>query len=102
MYSGAFVCWSSVRIARTDPAWRERILAWYSRSSAAPLANVEISARAHGTTSDVLDVKGASLPSGAIATAFAATWFFMSRAPRPHTQPSRSSPDHGLTLHADG
>jgi len=26
--------------ARTDPAWRERILTWYSRSSNAPLASV--------------------------------------------------------------
>ena len=36
-----------------------------------PLTNVEISARANGTTSDVLAVKGASLAAGAIATAFA-------------------------------
>jgi hypothetical protein len=37
----------------------------------APLANVEISARAHGTTSDVLSIPDADLASGAIATAFA-------------------------------
>ena len=28
------------RDARQDPAWRERILTWYSRPSNAPLANV--------------------------------------------------------------
>ena len=36
-----------------------------------PLANVEISARAHGTTTDVLSIPNAELASGAIATAFA-------------------------------
>jgi hypothetical protein len=36
-----------------------------------PLTNVEISARAHGTTADVLAVKGANLAAGSIATAFA-------------------------------
>lgn len=37
----------------------------------APLAGIEISARAHGTDADVLALKHASLPAGAIATAFA-------------------------------
>jgi hypothetical protein len=37
----------------------------------APLVNVEISARAHGTSTDVLSITPASLPAGAIATAFA-------------------------------
>ena len=36
-----------------------------------PLTNVEISARAHGTTTDVLAVKPANLAAGTIATAFA-------------------------------
>ena len=39
-------------------------------------------------------------PSSASATTAAisaATWLFMSSAPRPHTQSSRSSPDHGST-----
>jgi hypothetical protein len=36
-----------------------------------PLMNAEISARAHGTTSDVLSIKGANLAAGTIATAFA-------------------------------
>ena len=43
-----------------------------------------------------------SRASDAIATAFAATWPFMSSAPRPQTQPSRSSPDHGSTDHSAG
>ncbi len=37
----------------------------------APLAHREISARASGTTTDVISVKPADLPAGAIATAFA-------------------------------
>jgi hypothetical protein len=37
----------------------------------APLDGVEISARASGTTADVLAIKPASLPAGTIATAFA-------------------------------
>lgn len=37
----------------------------------APLTAVELSARATGTTADVLSIKPASLPAGAIATAFA-------------------------------
>jgi hypothetical protein len=36
-----------------------------------PLANVEISARLHGTTGDVLSIPNTELASGAIATAFA-------------------------------
>jgi hypothetical protein len=36
-----------------------------------PLANVEVSARVHGTTSDVLSIPNTELASGAIATAFA-------------------------------
>jgi hypothetical protein len=36
-----------------------------------PLASVEISARVHGTTSDVLSMPNTELASGAIATAFA-------------------------------
>jgi hypothetical protein len=36
-----------------------------------PLAGIELSARATGTTTDVLAIKPASLPDGAIATAFA-------------------------------
>ena len=43
-----------------------------------------------------------SRASDAIATALAATWSFMSSAPRPQTQPSRSSPDHGSTDHSAG
>ncbi len=43
-----------------------------------------------------------SRASDAIATAFAATWLFMSSAPRPQTQPSFSSPDHGSTDHSSG
>jgi Domain of unknown function (DUF4397) len=37
----------------------------------APLSGVEISARAHGALEDVLAIANASLPDGAIATAFA-------------------------------
>ncbi|MFO0580466.1 MAG: DUF4397 domain-containing protein [Polyangia bacterium] len=37
----------------------------------APLTGVEISARASGTDKDVLAIKSASLPAGAVATAFA-------------------------------
>jgi hypothetical protein len=37
----------------------------------APIDGVELSARAHGTLSDVLSIKPASLPAGAIASAFA-------------------------------
>ncbi len=37
-----------------------------------------------------------------MATALAATWPFMSRAPRPQISPSRSSPDHGSTCHSAG
>lgn len=37
----------------------------------APLSAVELSARAHGSASDALVIASASLPSGAIATAFA-------------------------------
>jgi hypothetical protein len=37
----------------------------------APLNSALISARAHGTTTDVLSISQASLPAGAIATAFA-------------------------------
>src|SRR5204863_7730163 len=37
----------------------------------APFAGAELSARATGTGSDVLAIKPASLPGGAIATAFA-------------------------------
>jgi hypothetical protein len=36
-----------------------------------PIANSEISARADGTTTDILSIKPATLPAGAIATAFA-------------------------------
>ena len=36
-----------------------------------PLSGVEISARVHGTLNDSISIKPASLPSGAIATAFA-------------------------------
>jgi hypothetical protein len=36
-----------------------------------PITSAEISARAHGTSTDVLSIVGASLPAGAIATAFA-------------------------------
>lgn len=36
-----------------------------------PLAGVELSARAHGSTSDAIAIKPATLPAGAIATAFA-------------------------------
>jgi hypothetical protein len=36
-----------------------------------PLAGVELSARAHGTTTDVLSIASAALPAGAVATAFA-------------------------------
>ncbi|MET0592663.1 MAG: DUF4397 domain-containing protein [Polyangiaceae bacterium] len=36
-----------------------------------PLTNAEISARANGTTTDVLAIKGANLAAGTIATAFA-------------------------------
>jgi Domain of unknown function (DUF4397) len=36
-----------------------------------PLVNVELSARAHGATTDALSINPALLPSGAIATAFA-------------------------------
>ncbi len=36
-----------------------------------PLAGVEISARAHGATTDALSIRPAVLPAGAIATAFA-------------------------------
>ena len=44
-------------------------------------------------------------PSSASAVAAAisaATWLFMSSAPRPQTQPSLSSPDHGSTLQSAG
>ena len=41
-----------------------------------------------------------SRASDAIATALAATWPFMSSAPRPHTWPSLSSPDQGSTDHS--
>ncbi len=37
----------------------------------APVAGIELSARATGTTADVIAIKPASLPAGAIATAFA-------------------------------
>jgi hypothetical protein len=37
----------------------------------APLSGVELSARAHGTTADALIIPSATLPAGAIATAFA-------------------------------
>ncbi len=43
-----------------------------------------------------------SRASDAIATAFAATWLFMSSAPRPQTSPSRSSPDQGSSCHSAG
>ena len=43
-----------------------------------------------------------SRASDAMATALAATWPFMSSAPRPQTSPSRSSPDHGSTCHSAG
>ena len=39
-----------------------------------------------------------SRASDANATALAATWSFMSSAPRPHTSPSTRSPDHGLAI----
>ena len=51
------------------------------------------------------EVAGGSKPSRAsvaIAVAAAATWPFMSSAPRPQTQPSWSSPDHGSTDHSSG
>ena len=40
--------------------------------------------------------------SDAMATALAATWSFMSSAPRPQTWSSRSSPDHGSADHSAG
>ena len=43
-----------------------------------------------------------SRASEAIATALAATWFFMSSAPRPQTWSSARSPDHGSRDHSDG
>ena len=43
-----------------------------------------------------------SRASDAIATALAATWPFMSSAPRPQISPSRSSPDHGSSSHSAG
>ena len=43
-----------------------------------------------------------SRASDAIATALAATWPFMSSAPRPHTWPSLISPDQGSTDHSAG
>ena len=42
-----------------------------STVTTAPLEQVELSARAHGTTSDVISALGTTLPAGAIATAFA-------------------------------
>jgi hypothetical protein len=47
----------------------------------APLAGVELSARAHGATQDVLSIEGAALPAGAIATAFAIGQLSSSDAP---------------------
>ena len=41
-----------------------------------------------------------SRASEAIATALAATWFFMSSAPRPQTWSSTRSPDHGSRCHS--
>ena len=42
------------RDARSDPAWRARILSWYSQSSSAPLRSVGSPANAYG----VLDMHG--------------------------------------------
>nr|HEX4316766.1 DUF4397 domain-containing protein [Kofleriaceae bacterium] len=46
-----------------------------------PLANVEISARVHGQATDALSITPASLPAGAIATAFAIGQVGSSTAP---------------------
>ena len=43
-----------------------------------------------------------SRASDANATALAATWSFMSSAPRPQTSPSTRSPDHGSRSHSAG
>ena len=43
-----------------------------------------------------------SRPSAAAAATSAATWSFMSWAPRPRTSPSTMSPAHGSKLHSEG
>ena len=48
------------------------------------------------------DGSNPSRASDAIATAFAATWPFMSSAPRPQTSSSRTSPENGGTDQSAG
>jgi hypothetical protein len=55
----------------TDVAFGNTATATNGYVETNPLVNAEISARAHGTTLDVLAVKGANLAAGTIATAFA-------------------------------
>src|SRR5690242_10042931 len=72
-----------------------------SQSHFAPSVAPASSSQVTITISSPLSGRQPERPSSHAAATSHATCPFMSSAPLPHTNPSRTSPDHGSTLHSD-
>src|SRR5207302_7074004 len=73
-----------------------------SQSHLAPCSAPASSSAVTTTLSSPDSGRQPSSASAVTAATSAATWPFMSTAPRPQTMPSRSSPDHGSTDQSPG